>query len=165
LRASTATDFGPPGVGIALPQGNLCGSPGRHTTSTGVSRRRGKFSCANGQRLGSQDSPERLSLQVTDLASAIAYAEAERWFANSPIRKDWIYLTRTVRSSPRQNCPERPLAPEFDSDQCGPSLKLLSSTATVLSNEAPLRHKLSTQGRSVGRPFLPPCCLVYGRNN
>jgi hypothetical protein len=36
-----------------------------------------------------------LSLQGTELASAIAYAEAERWFADSPRRKDWIYLTRT----------------------------------------------------------------------
>ena len=36
-----------------------------------------------------------LSLQVTKLASAIAYAEGEGWFADSPRRKDWICLTRT----------------------------------------------------------------------
>jgi hypothetical protein len=36
-----------------------------------------------------------MSLQGTDLESAIAYAEAERWFADSRRRKDWIYLTRT----------------------------------------------------------------------
>jgi hypothetical protein len=36
-----------------------------------------------------------LSFQVTDLASAIAYAEGERWLAGSRRRKDWIYLTRT----------------------------------------------------------------------
>jgi hypothetical protein len=36
-----------------------------------------------------------MGLQGTDLASAIAYAEAERWLADSPTRKDWIYLTRT----------------------------------------------------------------------
>jgi len=35
-----------------------------------------------------------LSLQVTKLASAIAYAEGEGWFADSPRRKDWICLTR-----------------------------------------------------------------------
>ena len=35
-----------------------------------------------------------LSLQVTKLASAIAYAEGEGWFADSP-RKYWICLTRT----------------------------------------------------------------------
>jgi hypothetical protein len=35
-----------------------------------------------------------LSLQVTDLASAIACAERERWLANSRRREDWIYLTR-----------------------------------------------------------------------
>ena len=36
-----------------------------------------------------------LSLRIPELASAIAYAEGERWFANSRTRKDWIYLTRT----------------------------------------------------------------------
>jgi hypothetical protein len=36
-----------------------------------------------------------LSLQIPELASAIAYAEGERWFAGSRSRKDWIYLTRT----------------------------------------------------------------------
>ena len=35
-----------------------------------------------------------LSVQVTDLASAIAYAKRERWLAGSRRRKDWIYLTR-----------------------------------------------------------------------
>jgi hypothetical protein len=34
-----------------------------------------------------------LSLQVTDLASAIACAERERWLRDSQSRKDWIYLT------------------------------------------------------------------------
>jgi len=34
------------------------------------------------------------SLQVTDLASAIACAERERWLADSQTRKGWIYLTR-----------------------------------------------------------------------
>jgi hypothetical protein len=34
-----------------------------------------------------------LSLQIPELASAIAYAEGERWFADSPTRKDWICLT------------------------------------------------------------------------
>jgi len=35
-----------------------------------------------------------MSLQATELASAIAYAEGERWLADSPNREDWIYLTR-----------------------------------------------------------------------
>jgi hypothetical protein len=35
-----------------------------------------------------------LSLQVTDLASTMAYAERERWLAGSRQRTDWIYLTR-----------------------------------------------------------------------
>ena len=34
------------------------------------------------------------SLQVTDIASAIACAERERWLAGSRRRADWIYLTR-----------------------------------------------------------------------
>jgi len=34
------------------------------------------------------------SLQGTELACAIAYAEAERWLADSRTREDWIYLTR-----------------------------------------------------------------------
>jgi hypothetical protein len=33
-------------------------------------------------------------LQGTELASAIAYAEGERWLTDSRTRKDWIYLTR-----------------------------------------------------------------------
>jgi hypothetical protein len=36
-----------------------------------------------------------MSLQGTELASAIAYAEGERWLAGSQSRKDWIYLTLT----------------------------------------------------------------------
>ena len=36
-----------------------------------------------------------LSLQIPELASAIAYADGEGWFADSPRRKDWICLTRT----------------------------------------------------------------------
>ena len=36
-----------------------------------------------------------VSLHGTELASALAYAEGERWLADSPARKDWIYLTRT----------------------------------------------------------------------
>ena len=35
-----------------------------------------------------------MSLQGTELASAIAYAEGERWLTDSRTRKDWIYLTR-----------------------------------------------------------------------
>ena len=35
------------------------------------------------------------SLQVTDLASAIACAERERWLTDSRTRNDWIYLTPT----------------------------------------------------------------------
>ena len=38
-----------------------------------------------------------MSLQGTELASAIAYAEGERWLADSQTRKDWIYLTRLGR--------------------------------------------------------------------
>jgi len=34
-----------------------------------------------------------MSLQCTELASAIAYAEAEGWLADSP-RKGWISFTR-----------------------------------------------------------------------
>jgi hypothetical protein len=33
------------------------------------------------------------SLHGTQLASAIAYAEGQRWLADSP-RKDWVSLTR-----------------------------------------------------------------------
>jgi hypothetical protein len=36
-----------------------------------------------------------ISLQGVDLASAIAYAEGERWLADSRTRQDWVYLTRT----------------------------------------------------------------------
>ena len=36
-----------------------------------------------------------MSLHGTELASAIAYAEGERWLAGSQSRKDWIYLTLT----------------------------------------------------------------------
>jgi hypothetical protein len=36
-----------------------------------------------------------MSLQGADLASAIAYAEGERWLADSRTRNGWIYLTRT----------------------------------------------------------------------
>jgi len=35
-----------------------------------------------------------MSLQCTELASAIAYAEGEGWLAESRTREDWIYLTR-----------------------------------------------------------------------
>ena len=35
-----------------------------------------------------------MSLQCTELASAIAYAEGQRWLADSRTREDWIYLTR-----------------------------------------------------------------------
>jgi hypothetical protein len=34
-----------------------------------------------------------VSLEGTELASAIAYAEAERWLADTP-RKRWVSLTR-----------------------------------------------------------------------
>jgi hypothetical protein len=34
-----------------------------------------------------------MSLQGTELVSALAYAEGEGWLADSP-RKDWISLTR-----------------------------------------------------------------------
>jgi hypothetical protein len=36
-----------------------------------------------------------VSLHGTELASALAYAEGQRWLADSRTRKDWIYLTRT----------------------------------------------------------------------
>ena len=36
-----------------------------------------------------------VSLHRTELASALAYAEGQRWLADSQTRKDWIYLTRT----------------------------------------------------------------------
>jgi hypothetical protein len=36
-----------------------------------------------------------VSLHGTELASALAYAEGERWLADSRTRKDRIYLTRT----------------------------------------------------------------------
>jgi len=35
-----------------------------------------------------------MALHGAQLAAAIAYAEGERWLADSPARKDWIYLTR-----------------------------------------------------------------------
>jgi hypothetical protein len=35
-----------------------------------------------------------MELHGTALASAIAYAEGQRWLADSRTRKDWIYLTR-----------------------------------------------------------------------
>jgi hypothetical protein len=35
-----------------------------------------------------------MGLQGTELASAIAYAEAEGWLADIPTRKDCISLTR-----------------------------------------------------------------------
>ena len=36
-----------------------------------------------------------VSLHGTQLASALAYAEGQRWLTDSRTRKDWIYLTRT----------------------------------------------------------------------
>ena len=36
-----------------------------------------------------------VSLHGTQLASALAYAEGQRWLADSRTREDWIYLTRT----------------------------------------------------------------------
>jgi hypothetical protein len=36
-----------------------------------------------------------VSLEDTELACAIAYAEAQRWLADSRTRTNWIYLTRT----------------------------------------------------------------------
>jgi hypothetical protein len=36
-----------------------------------------------------------VSLHGTQLASALAYAEGQRWLVDSQTRKDWIYLTRT----------------------------------------------------------------------
>jgi hypothetical protein len=36
-----------------------------------------------------------VSLHGTELASALAYAEGERWLADSRTRGDWIYITRT----------------------------------------------------------------------
>jgi hypothetical protein len=36
-----------------------------------------------------------VSLHGTQLASAISYAEGQRWLADSRTRADWIYLTRT----------------------------------------------------------------------
>src|SRR5262249_45236465 len=57
--------------------------------------RRGKFSWPMNGDWVHEIAPRDLSLQVTKLASAIAYAEAEGWFADSPRRKDWICLTRT----------------------------------------------------------------------
>ena len=36
-----------------------------------------------------------LSFHGTQLASALAYAEGQRWLADSRTRDDWIYLTRT----------------------------------------------------------------------
>jgi hypothetical protein len=36
-----------------------------------------------------------MGLQGTELASAIAYAEAEGWLVDIPTRKDLISLTRT----------------------------------------------------------------------
>jgi len=35
-----------------------------------------------------------MELHGTALASAIAYAEGQRWLADSRTREDWIYLTR-----------------------------------------------------------------------
>ena len=35
-----------------------------------------------------------ISLRETELASAIAYAEGQRWLAHGRPREDWIYLTR-----------------------------------------------------------------------
>jgi hypothetical protein len=35
-----------------------------------------------------------LSFHGTQLASALAYAEGQRWLIDGRTRKDWIYLTR-----------------------------------------------------------------------
>jgi hypothetical protein len=35
-----------------------------------------------------------MELHGTGLASAIAYAEGQRWLAHGQTREDWIYLTR-----------------------------------------------------------------------
>jgi hypothetical protein len=44
-----------------------------------------------------------MGLQGTDLASAIAYAEAEGWLADIPTRKDCISLTRAGELVARRN--------------------------------------------------------------
>ena len=36
-----------------------------------------------------------MSLQIPELASAVAYAEGEGWLADIPTRKGWLSLTRT----------------------------------------------------------------------
>jgi hypothetical protein len=38
-----------------------------------------------------------MGLHGTGLASAIAYAEGQRWLAHGRTREDWIYLTRLGR--------------------------------------------------------------------
>jgi hypothetical protein len=44
-----------------------------------------------------------VSLRGTQLASAVAYAEGERWLADSRTRKDWIYLTNAPPAEANPN--------------------------------------------------------------
>ena len=44
-----------------------------------------------------------MELHGTGLASAIAYAEGERWLADSRTRKDWLYLTRLGQAVAKQS--------------------------------------------------------------
>ena len=108
MRSASVSDFGPPGVGSCfLSAYAAAGAPAHPAYNPWVDR-------LNAIRLlqvliaagASSRAPMNgdwvheialrdLSLQVTKLASAIAYAEGEGWFADSPRRKDWICLTRT----------------------------------------------------------------------
>src|SRR5262249_45985043 len=45
-----------------------------------------------------------MELHGTGLASAIAYAEGQRWLAHGRTREDWIYLTRLGQARRQGKC-------------------------------------------------------------
>ena len=97
--------FGPPGWGLASAQMHLL-APAHPAYNAGVDRldairllqalvaagadSRTPMARAWVHKIAMRD----MGLQGTELASAIAYAEAEDWLADIPTRKGWISLTR-----------------------------------------------------------------------
>ena len=110
LIRSAARNLGPPG-GSRLLQGNFCSWRARTPIASAYNAWVDRFDAmrllkalvaAGAKPREPMDrawvdkiAVRDVSLHRTELASALAYAEGQRWLADSQTRKDWIYLTRT----------------------------------------------------------------------
>ena len=108
---ASVANFGPPGVGSRLLQGNFCSWRARTPIASAYNAWVDRFDAkrllkalvaAGAKPRAPMDrawvdkiAVRDVSLRGTELASALAYAEGQRWLADSRTRKDWIYLTRT----------------------------------------------------------------------